>query len=475
MIGETVARRISVGNKAPFLSWVRSLTRFLGPAFIVSVAYIDPGNFATNISGGSTFNYNLIWVILWSNLMAIFLQTLSAKLGIATGYNLPEMCARVFSKKANYFLWIVAELAAMATDLAEFLGGTLGLYLLFHIPMVYAGLLTGVLTFLIVYMEKYGQRVVEAIITLLVTVICFAYAIELFLAKPDWTAVGIHTLLPSLPNSEAVLIAVGMLGATVMPHVIYLHSQLVQYRRVEITADYMLQEADVTGPQQLQRRLLFLKPQASNNAISKTEHFNTQCNPAADCAGDNKAYKLQHLRMEKIDIALAMNIAFIVNAAMVIVSAAVFYRHGIAVDTIEDAHRSLAPLLGTLSSGTFGLALLASGLSSSAVGTLAGQTIMKGFVNLNIPLNARRLITMAPVLVIIALGINPMKALVLSQVALSFALPLAIIPLILITGRKDLMGAFVNTPATKTVAWLITAAIISLNAVLLVLTFTGEV
>lgn len=408
-------------RKSSILLRFREMFKFLGPAFIVSVAYIDPGNFATNISGGSIFNYSLVWVILWSNLMAIFLQTMSAKLGIATGHNLPEMCAKIFPKKLNWFFWIIAELAAMATDLAEFLGGTLGLYLLFGIPMVYAGLLTGVLTFIIVYMEKYGQKVVEVIIAVLVAVICIAYTLELFLAKPDWPAVSLHTLIPSLPNSQAVLIAVGMLGATVMPHVIYLHSQLVQYRN-------------------------FRSPD-----------------------------KAVHLRMEKIDIAVAMNIAFVVNAAMVVVSAAVFYRNGMVVETIEQAHQSLAPLVGTLSSGAFGIALLASGLSSSAVGTMAGQTIMKGFVNLSIPLNLRRLITMAPALIIIALGINPMKALILSQVSLSFALPAAIIPMILITGKKEIMGTMVNTPLTKFIGWGITSIIISLNAVLLYLTFTGSV
>ena len=197
---------------------IKSVLKFIGPAFIVSVAYIDPGNFATNISGGSVFNYSLVWVILWSNLMAIFLQCMSAKLGIATGHNLPEMCAKIFSRKTNWFFWFEAEFAAMATDLAEFLGGTLGLYLLFGIPMIYAGLLTGVLTFLIVYMEKYGQRVIEWIIGTLVAVITIAYTIEVFLAKPDWAQVGVHTLIPSLPNGEAVLIAVGMLGATVIAH-----------------------------------------------------------------------------------------------------------------------------------------------------------------------------------------------------------------------------------------------------------------
>jgi manganese transport protein len=396
--------------------------RFLGPAFVVSVAYIDPGNFATNISGGSKFNYALIWVILWSNLMAIFLQTMSAKLGIATGHSLPEMCAKVFSKKVNWFFWVVAEIGAMATDLAEFLGGTLGLYLLFHIPMLYAGLLTGLLTFMICYIEKYGQKYVEVIITILIAIISGAYLMELFLAKPDWAQVGIHTLIPSLPNGEAVTIAVGMLGATVMPHVIYLHSQLVQYR----------------------------------------------------CEDTSDEGKLHHLKMEKIDIIIAMNIAFFVNAAMLVVSAAVFFRNGMVVDTMEQAHQSLQPLLGSLSSGAFGIALLASGLSSSAVGTMAGQTIMKGFVNISIPVNLRRLITMLPALIIIALGINPLDALVLSQVALSFILPLPIIQMLVIAGEKQLMGNFANKIWVQIVGMAIASVIIVLNAVLLYLTFTGQ-
>ncbi|HBF37548.1 MAG TPA: divalent metal cation transporter, partial [Firmicutes bacterium] len=243
----------------------RLFSTYMGPAFIVSVAYIDPGNFATNISGGSNFGYQLIWVILWSNLMAIFCQTLSAKLGIATGFNLPEMCAKIFSRPLNWFFWIAAELAAIMTDLAEFLGGTLGLYLLFRIPMVYAGLLTGAITFLIVYLEKYGQRVVETVIGFLVAIISIAYVIELFSAKPVWSEVAWHAVIPALPNGQAVMIAVGMLGATVMPHVIYLHSQLVQCRNGDHTDE-------------LRRR---------------------------------------HLQMEKLDIAFAMNIAFVINAAMV--------------------------------------------------------------------------------------------------------------------------------------------------------------
>jgi manganese transport protein len=412
--------KIITYDRSQVFNRFRQFLRYLGPAFIVSVAYIDPGNFATNISGGSKFNYNLVWVILWSNLMAIFLQSISAKLGIATGANLPEMCARIFTRKINWFLWIAAEIAATATDLAEFLGGALGLYLLFQIPLVYAGFITGVLTFMIIFLEKYGQRIVEAVIASLVAVISVAYAIELFLAKPDWTQVGLHTLVPSLPNGEAVFIAVGMLGATVMPHVIYLHSQLVQCRRT---------------------------PQTDSR-------------------------KLKHFKLEMMDIILAMNIAFLVNAAMVVVSASVFYTQGMKMESIEQAHHSLTPLLGSLSSGAFAIALLASGLSSSAVGTLAGQTIMKGFVNLNIPLIVRRLVTMAPGMIIIGMGIDPIKALVISQVILSFALPLAVIPLMLITGRKDIMGALVNKPLTNIIGCVITTFVVSLNAALLYLTFT---
>lgn len=422
-VGSLSIPRVRAPRHHSYLEKFRAFLSFLGPAFIVSVAYIDPGNFATNISGGSKFNYSLIWVILWSNLMAIFLQSMSAKLGIATGRNLPQMCGQVFSRKTNWCFWSVAELAAMATDLAEFLGGTLGFYLLFHIPMAYAGLLTASLTFLIVYFGRYGQRVIEVIITALVAVICIAYTLELSLAKPDWAAAGLHALVPSVPNGEAVLIAVGMLGATVMPHVIYLHSQLVQQRNKDLTEDE----------------------------------------------------KKKHLKMERLDIAVAMNIAFVVNAAMVIVSAAVFYRNGMVVDSIEQAHRSLTPLLGTASSGAFGLALVASGLSSSAVGTMAGQTIMQGFVGLKIDDNATRLITMIPGMILILSGVNAIAALVISQVTLSFILPFAVIPMLMITKRKDLMGSFANKPVTNAVGWIIAGIIIAANAVLLALTFAGKV
>jgi manganese transport protein len=400
------------------------LFKYLGPAFIVSVAYIDPGNFATNISGGSKFGYSLIWVILWSNLAAIFLQILSAKLGIATGKNLPEMCGAVYGKAANRVFWLIAELGAMATNIAEFLGAALGLYLLFHIPMLYAGLISAVLTFLICSLEKYGQKYIEAVITVLVAVISGAYLIEVFLARPDWAMVGLHTLLPSLPDGSAMVIAVGMLGATVMPHVIYLHSQLVQYRRGDTS-----EEA-----------------------------------------------KKRHLKMEKIDIIIAMNIAFLINAAMVIVSSAVFNRAGITVDTIEKAHMSLKPLLGSLSSGAFGIALLASGLSSSAVGTMSGQAVMKGFIHTEksrLPDSLLRLITMLPAIIIIILGINPMRVLVLSQVALSFILPVPILQMLHISGKEKYMGSFKNKRWVRAAGTAIAAVIIGLNAALLLITLAG--
>lgn len=401
------------------------LLDFLGPAFIVSVAYIDPGNFATNISGGSMFNYSLVWVILWSNLMAIFLQIMSAKLGIATGKNLTLMCKEAFSKRMNCFFYLVAAFAAMATTLAEFLGGVLGFYLLFGIPIYFSVILTAVVTFCIIYLQKYGQRVVEIVITVLVAVICGAYTIEVFLAKPDWQQVALHTLLPSLPNGQAVLIAVGMLGATVMPHVIYLHSELVQSR---------------------------------NHST-------------------NVAEKKKHLHMEKIDIAIAMNIAFLVNAAMVVVSASVFFSRGMIVDSIEIAHKSLEPLMGALSSGAFGIALLASGFSSSSVGTMAGETVLDGFVDkkFKLPVNMKRIITMLPGIIVILVGVNPMKALVLSQVSLSFALPVAIIPMLIITSKKKYMGEFTNKRWVNVAGAMIVSIIIIFNAVLLYFTFSGRV
>lgn len=404
-----------------FIRGIPGSLAFFGPAFIVSVAYIDPGNFSANIAGGSKYGYALLWVILWSNIAAIFLQTMSARLGIACGRSLPEMCAVIFPKKINILFWLTAELAAMATDLAEFLGGTLGFHLLFGIPMLWAALLTGLITYLICCLERYGQRAVELVIALLIAVICACYIAEIFFSSPDMGAALYHTAVPSLPDGGAVLIAAGMLGATVMPHVIYLHSSLVLSRN-----------------------------------------------------GDRSEAGLRRqLRFEKIDIAVAMNTAFLVNAAMLLVSAAVFCKNGICVTSIEQAKRSLEPLLGRMSGFAFGAALIASGLSSSAVGTLAGQSIMKGFIGLNIPVNLRRLVTMLPALVIIALGVSPMRALLLSQVALSFILPVPIIQLLAVADRRDLMGAFVNTRAERIFGAAAAAAVTALNAALIIISLLG--
>jgi manganese transport protein len=398
------------------LKKIKKLLKYFGPAFIISVAYIDPGNFATNISGGSRFNYDLIWVILFSNMIAIFLQSISAKLGIATNKNLSQLCRDIFSKKTNIILWIIAELSAIATFLAEFMGGTLGFYLLFNIPIFLSGILTIIITLIINSLEKYGQRALEIVIVFLVAIIAIAYGIELFISNPNWLEVGKHTIIPTLKNKDAIMIAVGMLGATVMPHVIYLHSQLVQYRN-------------------------------KNHNYKEKKH---------------------HLKMEKIDITIAMNIAFIINAAMIIVSAAVFYKNGLSVDTIEDAHKSLEPLLGALSSTAFAIALLSSGLSSSAVGNMANQSIITGFIDIKIPLIIKKVITIIPAIIIIVFNIDPLSVLLLSQVFLSFALPFTIIPMLIICNKKDIMKEFTNKTFTNIISIIITSSIILLNVILII-------
>ena len=400
---------------------------YFGPAFVASVAYIDPGNFATNIQGGSEFGYSLLWVLLWSNLMAILVQYLSAKLGIATGHTLPQNCRAVFSRPVNLGLWIAAELGAIATDLAEFLGAALGFYLLFHLNMMASALLTGVLVFLILATELYGFRRLEQVIMGFVFVISTCYAIEIFLAKPDWGQVVHHTIIPHL-SSASVYIAVGMLGATVMPHVVYLHSALVQARM-------------------------------------KGEHYHSP---------GHLLHRLQHARYALIDVLAAMNGAWLVNSAMIIMSAAVFFRAGRQVLTIEQAHETLKPLLGNLSATAFGIALLFSGLSSSTVGTMAGQVILEGFLNIKFSIFLRRLLTMLPAIAVIAIGLDPLRILVLSQVVLSFALPFALVPLIMLTRRRDLMGDLVNGRRTNLLAYVTIGVILCLNALLLYQTFGGK-
>lgn len=406
------------------LGRIRRVLPFLGPAFVASVAYIDPGNFATNIQGGARFGYLLLWVILMSNLMAMLIQSLSAKLGIATGRNLAEVCRDHFRRPLVYGMWVVAEMVAMATDLAEFLGAAIGFNLLFHIPLLPAGILTGVVTFVILALERFGARPLEAVIAAFVGVIAVSYVIETALASPDWGTLGRHALVPQLEGEESLLLAVGILGATVMPHVIFLHSSLTQSR---------IRPKDVA-----QARRIY--------------HF------------------------EILDVVIAMGLAGLVNMAMLIMAAATFHAEGlIEIASIEEAYRTLTPLLGPLASTVFAISLLAAGLSSSTVGTMAGQVIMQGFLNWHIPVWLRRAITMAPALVVIALGLDPTRTLVISQVILSFGIPFALIPLVLFTRDRRIMGDLVNQTWTTRVAWLVASVIVGLNVFLLVATFQGGI
>lgn len=400
---------------------LREIVPFVGPAFVASIAYIDPGNFATNIAAGSDFRYKLLWVLLWSNLMAILVQLLSAKLGIATGRSLPRNCREHFPRGTNFFLWVAAEISALATDLAEFLGAALGLSLLFGLSLFPAALVTGVLVFLILSVERLGFRKLEYVIMAFVGVISFAYVAELWLAHPPWGTIAHHVLVPQI-DSKSIYVAVGMLGATVMPHVIYLHSALVLPRREE---------------------------------LGHTDHH-------------------RHFRFARLEVLFAMNVAWVINSAMVIMSAAVFHDNGISVQSIEQAHQTLKPLLGELSSTLFGIALLASGLASSAVGTLAGQVILEGFLDIKMSIFRRRLITMIPALVVIGTGFDPLKILILSQVCLSFSLPFAVGPLVWLTCRREVMGPHVNRPLTAVLATLVTAIIIGLNGLLLYQIFGGK-
>ena len=393
---------------------------FLGPAFIASVAYIDPGNFATNIQGGAKFGYMLVWVIVASNLMAMLVQTLSAKLGIATGKNLAEQCRSHFPRRVVISMWVLMELVAMATDLAEFLGAALGFNLLLGVPLFIGALLTAIATFLILGLERYGFRPLEAVISLMVGLVALCYLVETVIGHPDWGKVVVHALVPHFSGTESVLLASGILGATVMPHAIFLHSALTQGRIV---------------------------------------------------VRDRKRLRSLY-RYEITDVVIAMGIASFVNAAMLIMAAATFYKTGLThIASIEEAYRTLEPLLGKAAEWFFALSLLVAGLSSSTVGTSAGQVIMQGFLQRHIPVWVRRLVTMAPALVVIGAGLDPTRTLVLSQVVLSFGLPFAIIPLVMFTHRREIMGDLVNKTTTTMLASLIAAVIIALNLYLLYRTF----
>jgi manganese transport protein len=395
---------------------------FLGPAFIASVAYVDPGNFATNIQGGAQFGYLLIWVIVVSNLMAMLVQALSAKLGLVTGRNLAEHCREQFPRPVVLVMWVLMEIVAMATDLAEFLGAALGFQLLLGVPLWAGAVLAGVATVLILGFERYGFRPLEAVISSMVAIIALCYLVETVIVRPEFGEVVRHAVVPRFAGGESVFLACGILGATVMPHAIFLHSALMQGRIVV----------------------------------------------------RDKARLKSLYRFELVDVVLAMGIASLVNAAMLIMAAATFYKSGhTSVAGIEEAYRTLEPLLGKGAKWTFALSLLVSGLSSSTVGTSAGQVIMQGFLERHIPVWVRRLTTMAPSLLVIAAGADPTKTLVLSQVVLSFGLPFAVIPLVIFTSRKDIMGELVNRRVTMLAAAAIAAVIVVLNVYLIYKTVVG--
>ena len=402
---------------------IRGAWPFLGPAFIAAVAYVDPGNFATNMAAGARYGYLLLWVVLMANLMAMLIQSMSAKLGVATGKNLPEVCRERYSRPVSVLLWIQAEVIAMATDLAEFMGAAIGLQLLFNIELFPAALVTGAAAFGILALQAKGFRQLEAVIAGLIGVIVAAFSLQVVMAEPRPAGIAHGLFVPGFEGTESVLLAVGILGATVMPHVIYLHSALTQHRLV----------------------------------------------------GATEEAKKRIARFERIDVAIAMSLAGIVNISMLVTAAAVFHTRGLTEigDDLTGVHTALGDYLGGSASALFGLALLASGLSSSSVGTLAGQVVMQGFINRRIPLFLRRFVTMIPALVFIAAGVDPSRALVISQVVLSFGIPFALIPLLLFSRDRRLMGSLVNRRVTTAAATIVAAVIIGLNFFLLQQTLIG--
>ena len=401
----------------------RSLWPFLGPAFVASVAYIDPGNFATNVAAGAKYGYLLLWVVLASNLMAMLIQSMSAKLGIATGLNLAEACRERYRRPVALALWIQAEFIAMATDLAEVIGAALGMNLLFGIALFPAALIAGVFSFGILALQTYGGfRRLEAVIVGFVGIILVGFAVQVVSAHPSGSAIVGGLTTPKFAGTDSILLAVGILGATVMPHVIYLHSALTQQR------------VTPSGPRE----------------------------------------RLRLFRFERTDVIIAMTIAGVVNMGMIVMAAGVFHTRGLTeIGDIDEVYRGLGTVIGTHAQIFFGIALLASGLSATSVGTLAGQVVMQGFIRRRIPIFARRAITLAPALLIVAIGVNPSHALVLSQVVLSFGIPFALIPLVMICRDRGTMGNLVNRRGTNALAYVVVALIVGLNLFLLQQTFLG--
>ena len=396
----------------------RSALLFAGPAVVASIAYMDPGNFASNIQAGARYGYSLLWVVAVANMIAMLFQALSAKLGIVTGRNLAEMSRQHFSQPVVYAMWGVSEIAAMATDLAEFLGGAIGLSLLFHLPLWLGMIVTGIVTYGILTAEKQGFRPMELIIGGLIAAIALSYVVELSIVDVSWHDAARGAIVPQLPGAGALSVAAAMLGATIMPHAIYLHSGLTQNRA-----------------------------------------------PARNDAGRRKL-----LRFSNWEVVIALSLAGLVNMAMIVMASGAFHAGHADVGQIETAYRSLVPLFGAGAAVVFLIALIASGVSSSVVGTMAGQMIMQGFVGFRIPVAVRRLATMLPAFVVVALGVNATDALIYSQIVLSFALPVPMIALIVLTSRRDVMGRFVNSRKVTIAALGATTAIVALNVVLVLQT-----
>jgi manganese transport protein len=393
----------------------RAYAVFAGPAIIASIAYVDPGNFATNIQAGARYGYSLLWVVLLANLVAMLFQALSAKLGIVTGRNLAELCRDHFPRPIVWAMWVVSEVAAMATDLAEFLGGAIGLSLLFHLPLFAGMVVTGIVTYGLLMFQAFGFRPIELIIGIMVSIIALCYLVEMFIVPVDWLAALTHTVVPQIPDGGALILAVGIIGATVMPHAVYLHSGLTQKRM-----------------------------------------------PVRDDAERRRV-----LSFSNREVIFALALAGLVNMAMVMMASSAFHAGHPEVAEIETAYHTLTPLLGGAAAGVFLLSLIASGVSASSVGTMAGQMIMQGFVGFRIPIWVRRLVTMLPAFAIIGLGVNTTKALVISQVVLSITLPLPMVALIIFTARRDIMGAFANGWLTRAAALISTAAVLALNLLLI--------
>ncbi|MDW8846769.1 Nramp family divalent metal transporter [Erwinia sp. MMLR14_017] len=385
----------------------------MGPAFIAAIGYIDPGNFATNIQAGASYGYTLLWVVVWANIMAMVIQLMSAKLGIATGKNLAEHIRDRFPRPAVWFYWVQAEIIAMATDLAEFIGAAIGFKLIFGVSLLQGAVLTGVVTFLILMLQSRGQKPLELVIGGLLLFVAAAYVIELFFSQPKIADLVHGVAVPSLPTADAVLLAAGVLGATIMPHVIYLHSSLTQ----------------------------------SSDGGSREQRYSST----------------------KLDVAIAMTIAGFVNLAMMATAAAAFHFSGhTGIADLDQAYLTLDPLLGRAASLVFGLSLLAAGLSSTVVGTMAGQVVMQGFIHVRIPLLVRRVVTMLPSFIVIMAGWEPTRILVMSQVLLSFGIALALIPLLTFTGNRELMGDMVNSRPMQWIGKLIVLVVVALNLYLLV-------